>query len=219
MIAPKAIRSALADLDMIRTRDPSILSRTEALLHPAVLVIWSYRIAHRLHGHGLRRTARLISALARVASGGIEIHPGARIGRGFFIDHGAGVVIGETAVIGDDVTLFHQVTLGSIGWWHDATRPEGARRHPQVGDRVTIGANATLLGPISIGSDSVIGAQALVMKNIPSGSRVLAPIAATRVVRRPRVSHPLAPQYRLPAAPAPAGARRQERTPAGFPAW
>lgn len=217
MNALAAVRSALADIDTVRSRDPSIRSRTEALLHPAILVMWSHRIAHRLHNRGLRRTARLLSAIARVASGGIEIHPGARIGRGFFIDHGAGVVIGETAVIGDDVTLFHQVTLGSIGWWHDATRPEGARRHPQVGDRVTIGANATLLGPITVGSDSVIGAQALVMKNVPSGSRVLAPLAAARVVRRPRVSRPLPPQYRLPEAPV--NAQRQERTPAGFPAW
>lgn len=214
-----AVRSALADLDTVCSRDPSIQSRSEALLHPAIPVIWTYRIAHRLHGRGLRCTARLLSVIARALSGGIEIHPGAHIGRGFFIDHGAGVVIGETAIIGDDVTLFHQVTLGSIGWWHDATRPEGARRHPQVGDRVTIGANATLLGPITIGSDSVIGAQALVMKNIPSGSRVLAPIATARVVRRPRVSRPLPPQYRLPDAPAPAHTRRQDRTPAGFPAW
>ncbi|MTD57880.1 serine O-acetyltransferase EpsC [Amycolatopsis pithecellobii] len=174
------LRMAADDLDMIRERDPSITSRTEALLHPALPAIWTYRVAHRLHLRRLRRTARALSAVARVVGGGIEIHPGARIGRGFFIDHGAGVVIGETAVIGENVTIFHQVTLGSVGWWHDRERPAGARRHPRVGDRVVIGANATLLGPITIGQDSVIGAQALVIEDVPSGSRVLAAAAGSR---------------------------------------
>ena len=173
-------RAAIADLDMIQDRDPSITSRGEALLHPSVLAVWTYRGAHRLYLKGMRRTARLLSAVARVASGGIEIHPGAQIGRGFFVDHGAGVVIGETVVIGEDVTMFHQVTLGSIGWWHDRKRPKGARRHPLIGDRVVIGANATVLGPVSIGSDSVVGAQALVIEDVPSNSRALAPTAVTR---------------------------------------
>jgi serine O-acetyltransferase len=176
-------RVAVADLDMIRSRDPSMLSRGEALLHPALPALWGYRLAHRLHGRGLRRTARLLSGVARVASGGVEIHPGARIGRGFFIDHGSGVVIGETAVIGDDVTVFHQVTLGSVGWWHDLDRPQGARRHPAVGDRVVIGAGATLLGPISVGDDTVIGAQALVIRDVASRSRILAPVAEPRPAR------------------------------------
>nr|AGS49658.1 serine acetyltransferase [uncultured bacterium esnapd13] len=198
-------RSALDDLDMIRERDPSITSRTEALLHPALPAIWTYRVAHRLHRRGMRRTARLLSGLARVLCGGIEIHPGARIGRGFFIDHGTGVVIGETAVIGDDVTIFHQVTLGSVGWWHDRERPEGARRHPRVGDRVVIGANSTLLGPITVGPDSVIGAQALVIQDVPSGSRILAPAA------RPHL-----PRYRRTSAIA---VNRDPGTLGGFPAW
>jgi serine O-acetyltransferase len=173
-------RAAIADLDMIQDRDPSITSRGEALLHPSVLAVWTYRVAHRLYRKGRRKSARLLSAVARVASGGIEIHPGAQIGRGFFVDHGAGVVVGETVIIGDDVTLFHQVTLGSVGWWHDRKRPDGARRHPLVGNRVVIGANATVLGPVSIGSDSVIGAQALVIDDVPSDCRVLAPTADTR---------------------------------------
>ncbi|TDV56053.1 serine O-acetyltransferase EpsC [Actinophytocola oryzae] len=177
MSAAAWVRAAVADLDMIRARDPSCASRTEALLHPALPAIWTYRVAHRLHRRGLRRTARFLSGLARVLCGGIEIHPGARIGRGFFIDHGTGVVIGETAVIGDDVTIFHQVTLGAVGWWHDRARPAGARRHPLVGDRVVIGANATLLGPITVGPDSVVGAQALVIDDVPGGSRILAPPA------------------------------------------
>lgn len=192
-------RAGIADLDMIRDRDPSVHSRTEALLHPALLAIWGYRVAHRLHERRLRRTARLLSAIARIASGSIEIHPGAQIGSGFFIDHGTGVVIGETAVIGRDVTIFHQVTLGSVGWRHDQRRPPGARRHPWIGDRVVIGANATLLGPITVGHDTVIGAQALVIHDVASGCRLLAPLAQPQCIRRTR-----------PA---------QARHAVGFPAW
>jgi serine O-acetyltransferase len=207
---PGWYRAAVADLDAIRTRDPSVLSRGEALLHPALPAVWGYRIAHRLHRRGLRRTARLLSNAARVLSGGVEIHPGARIGPGFFIDHGAGVVIGETAVIGADVTLFHQVTLGSTGWWHDRSRPAGERRHPVVGDRVVIGANATLLGPITVGDDAVIGAQALVIRDVPGRSRVLAPVSAAR---RPD-------GLRLPPRrPAPTATAPQRPAMAAFPTW
>ncbi|WP_394619519.1 serine O-acetyltransferase EpsC [Lentzea sp. JNUCC 0626] len=193
-----ALRRIHADLDMVMDRDPSILSRSEALLHPTVIAIWGHRLSHRLHLKGHRRSARLVMVLARLLTGGIEIHPGATIGRGFFIDHGAGVVIGETVVIGDDVTIFHQVTLGAVGWWHDNQRPEGSRRHPKLGDRVVIGANATLLGPITVGHDSVVGAQALVIRDVPADSRVLAPFSvpalkSTRgVVKAARVRHPVA---------------------------
>ncbi|MFE7485697.1 serine O-acetyltransferase EpsC [Streptomyces sp. NPDC012600] len=207
MSPPGLYRRAVGDLDMIRSRDPSVHSRTEALLHPAVPAVWGHRVAHRLHLRGLRRTARLVSAAARLASGGIEIHPGATIGRGFFVDHGAGVVIGETAVVGDDVTVFHQVTLGAVGWWHDEARAEGARRHPEVGDRVVIGANATLLGPITVGHDTVVGAQALVIRDVPSHSRVLAPVAAAP---RPR---------RTPHQPLPSRPSREKEVTVLFPAW
>ncbi|MFD4672451.1 serine O-acetyltransferase EpsC [Lentzea sp. NPDC058450] len=196
---PAAVRRTIhADLDMVMDRDPSILSRSEALLHPTIIAIWGHRISHRLHLSGHRRSARLVMVLARLLTGGIEIHPGATIGRGFFIDHGAGVVIGETVVIGDDVTIFHQVTLGAVGWWHDNQRPEGSRRHPKLGDRVVVGANATLLGPITVGHDSVVGAQALVIRDVPADSRVLAPFSvpalkSTRgVVKAARVRHPVA---------------------------
>ncbi|EFG04958.1 serine O-acetyltransferase EpsC [Streptomyces clavuligerus] len=208
-------RTAMADLDMIRERDPSILSRTEALLHPAVVAIWGYRVAHRTHLRGLRRTARLMSTVARVVSGGIEIHPGARIGRRFLIDHGTGVVIGETAVIGDDVTIFHQVTLGSVGWWHDQGRPEGTRRHPEVGDRVVIGANATLLGAITVGPDAVIGAQALVIRDVASGARVLAPIAEPR----PRRTHRTQNHRRRAPVAADRARRDHDNTSVTFPTW
>lgn len=162
------------DLRTIQARDPSVISTSEALLHPALPAVWAFRVAHRLHRRGHRRLARVVAQGGKVLSGGAEIHPGATIGQRFFLDHGAGVVIGETAVLGDDVTLFHQVTLGSVGWWHPGAAA-GGRRHPQLGDRVIVGANATVLGDVVIGDDCVIGAQALVTESIPSSSLVTAP--------------------------------------------
>lgn len=110
-------------------------------------------------------------------------------------------MIGETAVIGCDVTVFHQVTLGSVGWWHDQRRPQGSRRHPQVGDRVVIGANATLLGPITVGHDTVIGAQALVIRDVAPGCRVLAPVADAVPVPVRRGSRTGRPQHLAAAFP------------------
>jgi serine O-acetyltransferase len=122
--------------------------------------------------------------LARRATG-VEIHPGARLGRRVFIDHGAAVVIGETAVVGDNVTLYHQVTLGAVGWWQDNRRAAGERRHPVVGSGVVLGANATVLGPVTIGDDAVVGAQALVIKDVPAGARALAPAAVVGPAHEP----------------------------------
>ncbi len=173
--AREAAAAVAEQLDTILLRDPSIRSRSEAILHPCVVAVFGHGVAHRLYRRGMYKTARALSLVARVASGGIEIHPGARIGRRFFVDHGCGVVIGETAVIGDDVTLFHQVTLGSTGWWNDAKRGPGARRHPELRDGVTVGANATILGPIVIGERSKVGAQALVLDDVPPHSAVHAP--------------------------------------------
>jgi len=168
-------------LDVIVARDPSVRSRGGALLHPTVLTLTGHRVSHFLYRHGRHHTARLVSLVTKVVTGGIEVHPGARIGRRFFIDHGAGTVIGETAVIGDDVSLFHQVTLGSVGWWHDRARPEGGdaqgRRHPRLCDGVTVGAGATILGPVTIGNDALIGAMALVTSDVPKGAHVRAPLA------------------------------------------
>ncbi|MER5641336.1 serine O-acetyltransferase [Kitasatospora sp. NPDC002227] len=172
-----AYRGALETLDVIVARDPSVTGRAEALLHPTALVVAGHRVGHALHRAGRRRSARAVSALTKVLSGGVEIHPGAEIGRRFFIDHGAGTVIGETAVIGDDVSVFHQVTLGSLGWWNDRARESGERRHPKLGNGVTVGAAATLLGPITIGDDALIGATALVMTDVPKGARAHAPQA------------------------------------------
>jgi serine O-acetyltransferase len=168
-------RLLLDELDVIVARDPSVRSRWEALLHPSLVAVLGHRVAHRLYLRGLLRTARGVGGLVRLFSGGIEIHPGARIGRRLFIDHGCGVVIGETAVVGDDVTLFHQVTLGATG----APRAVG-RRHPRLGNGVLVGANATLLGPITVGDQARIGAQALVVSDVPAGGSARAPKAVVR---------------------------------------
>jgi len=175
----RLVQALLDELDVIVERDPSVRSRGEAVLHPSLTAVLGHRLAHRLY---LRRRfvfARALSGLVKVLTGGIEIHPGARIGRRLFIDHGAGVVIGETAVLGDDVTLFHQVTLGATG----SPRHLG-RRHPRLGDRVLVGANATLLGPISVGDGASIGAQALVVTDVPAGGSARAPRAVVRALQK-----------------------------------
>jgi serine O-acetyltransferase len=174
---PEGLLQLLAeDLRTVVTRDPSIHDRWEALLHAALPALLTHRVAHRLHRRGMRRTARLLAAFARAWTG-VELHPGAVIGRRVFIDHGAAVVIGETAVIGDDVTIYHQVTLGAVGWWRDNLRAPGERRHPVVGSHVVLGANATVLGPVTIGDRAVVGAQALVIRDVAAGMRALAPAA------------------------------------------
>jgi serine O-acetyltransferase len=162
------------DIATVLAKDPAASSRAEVLLYPHIHALWTHRVAHRLWQRGHRFTARALSLLARAVSG-IEIHPGARIGRRFFVDHGTAVVIGETVRIGDDVMLYHQVTLGSVGWWKDLRRPAGSRRHPVVGDRVIIGTGASVLGPVTVGSDSRVGAHAIVLDDLPPHSRVVAP--------------------------------------------
>ena len=147
-------------------RDPAARSALEILLlYPGLHAVWIHRITHWLWTHKLKLFARWLSQLARGLTG-IEIHPGATIGQGLFIDHGMGVVIGETAIVGDDVTLYHGVTLGG-------TSLNKGKRHPTIGDRVTIGAGAKVLGNITIGSDSRIGANAVVVKSAPENSVVV----------------------------------------------
>lgn len=177
------LRLMREDLDVVE-RDPSVRGRLEAALHPALTALWTHRIAHRLHTSGRRLPARLLASWARRVTA-VEIHPGAVLGRRVFIDHGAAVVIGETCTIGDDVTIYHQVTLGAVGWWSDNRRPEGERRHPVVGRNVVLGTNATVLGPVTVGDDAVIGAQALVNKDVPEGVRMLAATATGRPPGRP----------------------------------
>lgn len=154
------------DIESVMVRDPAARSRFEvALLYSGLHAIWTHRAAHGLWVSGSKFAARLLSQIARFFTG-IEIHPGACIGEGFFIDHGMGVVIGETAVVGEDVTMYHEVTLGG-------TSLEKGKRHPTVGDRVTIGAGAKILGNISIGSDSRIGANAVVVRSVPENSVIV----------------------------------------------
>ena len=162
------LRSALAvlreDLDAAIARDPATSSRLEmALASPGLHAIWTHRLAHRLwRNPGTRLPARLVSQLSRSLTG-VEIHPGAVIGRRFFIDHGMGVVIGETAEVGDDVMIYHGVTLGGRSLKRE-------KRHPTVGSRVTIGAGARILGPVYIGDDVQIGANSVVVKDVPAGA-------------------------------------------------
>ncbi len=162
------------DIQVALERDPAVTSPVEVLFYPYLHAIWAHRISHILYMRNHRVTARVLSLLARFASSGIDIHPGARIGRRFFIDHGASVVIGETAVIGDDVTLYHNVTLGSLGWWRDRQRRPGEQRHPNIGDNVIIGANSSVLGPVTIGTLTKVGAHSLVLESVPPNAAVRA---------------------------------------------
>ncbi len=148
------------DLRAARERDPAARNTLEILLaYPGLHALWMHRLAHRLWEAGIPVVPRLISHLNRWLTG-IEIHPGAKIGRGVFIDHGMGVVIGETAEIGDNVTLYQGVTLGGTG-------KEKGKRHPTVGRNVVIAAGAKVLGPITIGDDSKVGAGAVVIRDVP----------------------------------------------------
>lgn len=167
------------DLHAARDRDPAARNVLEvALLYAGVHAIWAHRLAHWLWVHERRFLGRAVSQLARGVTG-IEIHPGARIGPGLFIDHGMGVVIGETAEVGADVTIYHGVTLGGT------TLDRGKKRHPTVGDRVIIGAGAKVLGAITIGDDSRIGANSVVVRSVPARSVVVG--VPGQVVSRTRV--------------------------------
>jgi len=147
------------DLKTALLRDPAARNKLEVLLaYPGIHALWNHRIAHFLWTHGLKLPARLFSEWSRTLTG-IEIHPGSTIGRRFFIDHGMAVVIGETTVIGDDVMLYHDVTLGSRGFAQ-------GKRHPTIKDNVIIGAGARVLGDITIGEGCRIAANAVVTENI-----------------------------------------------------
>lgn len=162
------------DLEAAHAHDPAARSRLEvALGYPGVHAVWGYRVAHRMWQEpALRLPARLLSQLVRGITG-IEIHPGARIGRRLFIDHGMGVVIGETAEVGDDVVMFHGVTLGGTSMRH-------GKRHPTVGDRVMIGTGAKVLGPVYVGDDARIGANAVVVHDVPPGASAVGVPATVR---------------------------------------
>lgn len=162
----------LADLDAVIARDPATRSRLEAALcssgFHAVLI---YRASNWLWRRNLKLTARLLSQAGRFLTG-IEIHPGATIGTGFFIDHGMGVVIGETAEIGNNVTMYHDVTLGGTTAF-DSKGKITSKRHPTIGNNVVIGSGAQVLGPIKIGDNCKIGSNAVVVKEVPANRTVV----------------------------------------------
>ncbi len=154
------------DVGTVMDRDPAARSRLEVFLcYSGLHSLWAYRVNHWLWEHGFFLLARALSQLARLFTG-VEIHPGAQIGRRLFIDHGMGVVIGETAVVGDDVTLYQDVTLGGTGKEH-------GKRHPTIGDSVVIGGGAKILGNITIGKNCRIGAGSVVLRNVPDDSTVV----------------------------------------------
>lgn len=162
------------ELQVIKERDPAIKSNLEVLLYPSFKVMLSYRVAHRLYRRKHYFGARWISQRAARKTG-IEIHPGAKIGKGLFIDHGSGVIIGETTVIGNNVTLYQDVTLGGTG-------KEKGKRHPTIQDNVMISAGAKVIGSFTIGENSKIGAGSVVLSEVPPNCTVVG--VPGRIVRR-----------------------------------
>ena len=168
------------DINWILENDPAARNGFEVvLLYPCIHALISYRIAHFFYKHKRFFIARLLSQLTRFFTG-IEIHPGATIGKGLFIDHGMGVVIGETAEVGDNVTLYHGVTLGGTG-------KDKGKRHPTVGNNVLIGSGAKVLGPINIGDNAKIGANAVVLHDVPEGATAVG-LRAKNIVKIPKTS-------------------------------
>ena len=150
----------------MKKRDPAARSFLEIILcYPGLHALFFHRVAHVLWNYKLYLIARFVSHISRFLTA-IEIHPAAKIGKRFFIDHGVGVVIGETAEVGDDVFIYHQVTLG-------ATTSKKIKRHPTIGDGVIIGAGAKLLGPINVGKEAKIGANSVVVSDVPSGATMV----------------------------------------------
>lgn len=174
------INTIKEEIALIRERDPAIHSDMEVFLYPSFKVMLHYRLAHKLYQKGHYFWARFVSQRG-VRKTGIEIHPGAQIGKGFFIDHGNGVIIGETTVIGDNVTLYQGVTLGGTG-------KEQGKRHPTIGNNVMISAGAKVLGSFKIGANSKIGAGSVVLEEVPPNSTVVG--VPGRVVKRDNIHLP-----------------------------
>ena len=155
-------------IELIKEKDPSISSNIEVFLHPSFKALLYYKLAHYFYNKKNYFIARYICEKGKRKTG-IEIHPGATIGKNLFIDHGTGVVIGETAIIGDNVTMYHGVTLGG-------TKKDKGKRHPTIGNNVLLGCNATILGNIKVGNNSKIGANTIVLKDIPEDATVVGSI-------------------------------------------
>lgn len=175
---PTFMKVLREDLQAAVDHDPAARNHLEvALGYAGVHAVWGYRAAHALWRRDLKLPARLLSQVVRAGTG-VEIHPAARLGRRFFIDHGSGVVIGETAEVGDDCVIFHGSTLGG-------TSMRKGKRHPTLGDRVVVGAGAKVLGPLLIGDDARIGANAVVLHDVPPGAAAVGVPAKVRVKHRP----------------------------------
>ncbi len=174
------IKNIKEEIEVIKERDPALHSNMEVLLYPSFKVMLHYRLAHKLYINKHYFLARWVSQRG-VRKTGIEIHPGATIGKGLFIDHGSGVIIGETAIVGDNVTLYQGVTLGGTG-------KETGKRHPTVADNVMISAGAKIIGSFTIGENSKIGAGSVVLKEVPPNSTVVG--VPGHVVKRNNVSIP-----------------------------
>jgi len=177
---PSLMRLIREDIACVFERDPAARSGFEVLTtYPGVHALINHRMAHKLWRANWRYVARLLAFFNRMFTG-IEIHPGATIGRRFFIDHGHGVVIGETAEIGDDVTIYHGVTLGGTSWSH-------GKRHPTLGDGVVVGGGAMILGPITVGAQAKVGANSVVIADVPERRTVVG--IPGRVVRSQEAAH------------------------------
>ncbi len=174
------IRYIREEIQVVKERDPAIKSSAEVFLYPGFRAVLRYRLAHKLYKKKHYFLARLIAQRGATKTG-IDIHPGAKIGKGFFIDHGIGVIIGETAVVGDNVTLYQGVTLGGTG-------KEKGKRHPTLRDNVMVSAGAKILGSFTIGENSKIGAGSVVLEEVPPNSTVVG--VPGRVVKRDNVRVP-----------------------------
>ncbi|MGA3349974.1 MAG: serine O-acetyltransferase [Candidatus Sulfotelmatobacter sp.] len=160
------LKSVREDIAAVFESDPAARSYFEVLtLYPGLHAVWAHHLSHWLWLHNMRFLARFVSQVVRVFTG-IEIHPGAELGRRLFIDHGMGTVIGETAIIGDDVTLYQGVTLGGTG-------KEKGKRHPTLGNNISVGSGAKLLGNITIGDNCRVGAGSVVLRNVPANSTIV----------------------------------------------
>lgn len=201
----------LQDIQAIMDRDPAARSKLEAVICSSGLhAIMAHRLAHALWKHNFLLAARILSQIARFFTG-IEIHPGAKIGAGFMIDHGMGVVIGETAVIGNNVMLYHDVTLGGRKFY-DENGKKLEKRHPTICDNVTIGSGAQILGPITIGRNVKIGSNAIVIKDIPDNCTVVNTpayiVKKSEVKEETFCSYGLEPEKSSAAAPAKTAAKK-----------
>jgi len=167
-------KKIIQDINTIMEKDPAAKNRLEIVLcYPGLHAIWMHRISSRLYRYNFKVLARFLSHIAKVFTG-IEIHPGAKLGERLFIDHGTGVIIGETAEIGDDVTIYHDVTLGGTKvTLDDGKTLNKGKRHPTIGNNVIVGAGAQVLGPIYVGDNARIGSNAVVLKEVPDGATMV----------------------------------------------